>query len=150
MRVRFLHTLAPVMMSLCICGSCLAQSLGTAFSDLWWNPAESGWGVTVDHQQDVMFLTSFIYRRDGSPYWVTSVLSHPVDPSRPFFFSGDVYETHGHQPDAPALLDCLRAPARRAGYFNLSAFIPINMLCRPGVFVSPRTLRPTSPLHHSV
>jgi len=69
MRVKFIcRRLASLVVSLSVCGSCLAQSLGTAFSDLWWNPAESGWGVTVDHQQDVMFLTFFIYRSDGSPY----------------------------------------------------------------------------------
>jgi len=51
-----------------------AQNLGTLFSDLWWNPAESGWGVTVDHQQDVMFLTFFVYRADNSTYWVTATL----------------------------------------------------------------------------
>jgi len=108
MRVKFIcRRLASLVVSLSVCGSCLAQSLGTAFSDLWWNPAESGWGVTVDHQQDVMFLTFFIYRSDGSPYWVTSLLTHPVDPSRPFFFSGDVYETHGPsfgQPFNPSLV----------------------------------------------
>ena len=90
------RVLASLIASLCVCGGCLAQSLGTAFSDLWWNPAESGWGVTIDHQQDVMFLTFFIYRNDGSPYWVTSLLTHPVDPNRPFFFSGDAYETTDH------------------------------------------------------
>lgn len=76
----------------------LAQNVGTTFTDLWWNPAESGWGVTVDHQQNVMFLTFFIYRADRSPYWVTAVLnrlgSNPIN-SPPIVFSGDVYETNG-------------------------------------------------------
>ena len=61
-------SLSALTLTICICANCNAQSLGTAFSDLWWNPAESGWGVTVDHQQDVMFLMFFIYRSDGSPY----------------------------------------------------------------------------------
>ena len=108
MRVKFIcRGLASLMVSLSVCGSCLAQSLGTTFTDLWWNPSESGWGVTVDHQQDVMFLTFFVYRSDGSPYWVTSLLTHPIDPSRPFFFSGDVSETHGPsfgQPFDPSLV----------------------------------------------
>lgn len=77
------------------CGTCLGQSLGTTFSDLWWNPSESGWGVTVDHQQDVMFLTFFIYRTDGTPYWVTALLNRSSGASLPFVFSGDVYENHG-------------------------------------------------------
>ena len=42
----------------------MAQNLGTTFTDLWYTPGEDGWGVTIDHQQNVMFLTFFIYR-DG-------------------------------------------------------------------------------------
>lgn len=72
-----------------------AQSLGTTFSDLWWNPAESGWGVTIDHQQDVMFLTFFIYRADGSPYWVTALLNRVSGETLPFVFTGSVYENSG-------------------------------------------------------
>ncbi|HEX5633216.1 MAG TPA: S8 family serine peptidase, partial [Gemmatimonadales bacterium] len=29
------------------------------YSDLWWNPAESGWGVNLEHQGDVIFATWF-------------------------------------------------------------------------------------------
>ena len=75
---------------------CHAQSLGTIFTDLWWNPDESGWGVTVDHQDDVMFLTFFIYR-DRSPYWVVALLrrSPPTDEFTRFVFSGELIETQG-------------------------------------------------------
>ena len=81
-----------------ISGAATSQVLGTTYSDLWWNPSESGWGVTVNHQQDVMFLTFFVYRADTSPYWVTatlgrvgfSTLAHP-----PHVFTGDLYETKG-------------------------------------------------------
>src|SRR6476661_2986839 len=97
MQSQFIRRTTALLVSLCIAGSCFAQSLGTIFSDLWWNPAESGWGVTVDHQQDVMFLTFFVYRADGSPYWVTSLLTHTSNSAGPFAFSGDVYETRGPQ-----------------------------------------------------
>ena len=56
---RAFAALSALTLTICVCANCNAQSLGTAFSDLWWNPAESGWGVTVDHQQDAMFLTFF-------------------------------------------------------------------------------------------
>ena len=69
--VRYFAALAA---GLVISGSAMAQNLGTVFTDLWWIPAESGWGVTIDHQQNFMFLTFFIYRADGSPYWVTALL----------------------------------------------------------------------------
>lgn len=78
-------------------GNALAASVGTTFTDLWWNPAESGWGVTVDHQQDIMFLTFFVYKADRSPYWVTAVLNRSGGGGirMPDTYTGDVYETQG-------------------------------------------------------
>jgi len=84
--------------SLIIGTGALAQNLGTIFSDLWWNPAESGWGVTIDHQQDVMFLTFFIYRADNSTYWVTATLQKVGTTglaTSPQIFTGDLAETRG-------------------------------------------------------
>jgi hypothetical protein len=74
-----------------------AQNLGTIFTDLWYTVGEDGWGVTVDHQQNVMFLTFFIYRADGSPYWVTAVLNKVGTGglASTNVFSGTVYEDHG-------------------------------------------------------
>ncbi len=42
------------------------------FQDLWWNPAESGWGVQIVQQADTLFLTWFIYNASGQPTWVVS------------------------------------------------------------------------------
>jgi hypothetical protein len=87
-----------VVAGLFIASNASAQNLGTIFSDLWWIPAESGWGVTVDHQQDVMFLIFFVYRSDGSPYWVTATLQKVGIAglaTLPQVFAGDLYETHG-------------------------------------------------------
>ncbi len=75
-----------------------AQNLGTTLSDLWWNPAESGWGVTVDHQQNFMFLTFFIYQANGTPYWVTAQLQKVGTgglATFPQIFTGPVYQTNG-------------------------------------------------------
>ena len=79
------------------CTSAAADmNLGGMFTDLWWNsPArsEDGWGVTVDHQDQVMFITVYIYRTDTSSYWVVATLDH-VAGSR-HTFTGDLYEAHG-------------------------------------------------------
>jgi hypothetical protein len=40
-------------------GSRAAQS---NYQDMWWNPAESGWGVNLTHQGDILFATLFTYR----------------------------------------------------------------------------------------
>jgi hypothetical protein len=68
-------------------------NLGSMFSDLWWNRTESGWGLTVDHEDQVMFITVYIYRADTSPYWVVATLDH-VGGSH-HTFTGDLYETKG-------------------------------------------------------
>ena len=45
---------------------------GTApsFEGVWWNAAESGWGVSVTHQGDVLFAVWYTYDRDGAPIWL--------------------------------------------------------------------------------
>jgi hypothetical protein len=44
----------------------------TNYQDLWWVPdgAESGWGINLTHQGDVIFATWFTYDSDGSPLWL--------------------------------------------------------------------------------
>jgi hypothetical protein len=39
------------------------------FTDLWWNPSESGWGMAISHQFNVMFLAWFVYDAAGKPVW---------------------------------------------------------------------------------
>lgn len=91
-------------------GSVAQDTPGTAFSDLWWNPAESGWGMTVDHQGNSMFLTYFIQKADGSRYLVTGQLTRTTPGNAittPVSFAGDVYETRGTyygQPWNPSLV----------------------------------------------
>lgn len=42
------------------------------YTDLWWNPSESGWGLNVNHQGQTLFVTLFTYDRDGSPMWLVA------------------------------------------------------------------------------
>jgi hypothetical protein len=40
------------------------------YSDLWWNPSESGWGLNiVQHPSGIIFATWFTYDPDGTPAW---------------------------------------------------------------------------------
>ena len=41
----------------------------TNHQGLWWNASESGWGVNLTHQGDVLFATWFTYDTDGSGLW---------------------------------------------------------------------------------
>lgn len=46
----------------------------TNYQDLWWNPAEPGWGINFTHQGDVIFATWFTYDLTGTPWWLIAEL----------------------------------------------------------------------------
>ena len=39
------------------------------YSDLWWNPAESGWGLVITQESNVMFLALYVFDGSGNPVW---------------------------------------------------------------------------------
>ncbi len=41
------------------------------YQGLWWNAAESGWGVNLAHQGDLIFATWFTYDTSGNPLWLS-------------------------------------------------------------------------------
>ena len=65
-------------------------------SDLWWNANESGWGVTVTHQREVIFLAFFVYGTDGKPTWYTGQASYQSQNSQSaLVFTGQIFQTTG-------------------------------------------------------
>ena len=60
---------------------------------LWWNPAESGWGVNVTHEGDIVFATLFTYDSAGVPMWL--VMSAGTRQGNTDTFGGDLYRTTG-------------------------------------------------------
>ena len=69
-------------------------SLGTNFSDQWWNPNESGWGASVLQQYDTLFFDLFVYGHRWPPAVVHRSRVSPAA-KRPVLFSGDLYATSG-------------------------------------------------------
>lgn len=49
-----------------------ATPLAVDYTDLWWNPLESGWGLGITQRSNVMFLTWFVYDDLGLPVWYVS------------------------------------------------------------------------------
>src|SRR5205814_1086009 len=43
------------------------------YSDMWWLPAESGWGVNFTQNEGVIFMTFFIYGPDHQPTWYVAI-----------------------------------------------------------------------------
>src|SRR5436190_12858246 len=64
------------------------------YQGLWWNaPAgsESGWGINIAHQGDVIFATWFTYDGTGKAWW----LSMTAQKTAPGVYTGDLYQTRG-------------------------------------------------------
>ena len=67
---------------LCVALTALALlvPIGSAFAadytDIWFTPAESGWGINLIQSDTYIFATFFIYGQDGKPTWVIATLSY--------------------------------------------------------------------------
>lgn len=47
-----------------------ADNVDANYTDLWWNAAEAGWGINVNHQGSTIFATLFTYDTHGAPVWL--------------------------------------------------------------------------------
>ena len=73
------------------------RAVETNYQDLWWDPAESGWGIAIAHQADTLFAVLFTYADDGSPLWVAAPgLVRRADGR----YAGTLYRTAGAALDA--------------------------------------------------
>ncbi len=74
----------------CVFGAQSNLAAATNYQDLWWNPAESGWGINLTQQGNTIFGTWFTYNQNGNPLWL-SVTATPRDGS----YSGTLYQASG-------------------------------------------------------
>lgn len=90
----WLATLACAFMLMCAfwAGTARATSYSTDASDLWWNPAESGWGIQFVQQDRTIFATMYVYAPSGQPEFYVAVLNPTATA---LTWSGSVYRTTG-------------------------------------------------------
>ena len=77
----------------CVAAETFAPS--SNYSDLWWHdPAnsESGWGVNVTHQGDILFATIFTYSASGKGLWLVMPNAAKTGARS---YSGPLYTTTG-------------------------------------------------------
>jgi len=72
-----------------------ATSYSTDYTDLWYNPAEDGWGVNLIQQDDVIFATLFVYDATGYAHWFVASDVEPASPGNQAVFTGTLYQTTG-------------------------------------------------------
>ena len=77
----------------------LAAYLGTAvspsfdFTDLWWNPNESGWGLNIfQHPSRIIFAVWYTYEGDGTRTWYIVPSGSWTDSMT---YNGPLYVTNG-------------------------------------------------------
>ena len=98
-RMKSAHSVLISLLRMLVC--CAAISVGstalgqvsftTDASDLWWNAAESGWGMQIVAEGDASFATLFVYDAGGQPTFFTATLSLTTAST----WSGDLYRTTG-------------------------------------------------------
>ena len=52
-----------------------SRSDGANRSDIWWNPNESGWGLSLTEQDRTLVVTWYTYGNDGKPMWLLGALT---------------------------------------------------------------------------
>jgi hypothetical protein len=82
-----------------------ANSFSTDQSDLWFIPAESGWGMQLVQRGSVIFATLFVYGPSGAPTWYTATMDFTSN----LTWTGTLYATTGPYfatvPFDPALVE---------------------------------------------
>ncbi len=76
----------------------LTASATANYTSLWWNPSESGWGLNVNHQGDIVFATLFTYDTNGTPMWL--VMSRGDRQGTSDTYSGPLFRASGPRFDA--------------------------------------------------
>lgn len=69
----------------------LTASTDTDLTDIWWNPAEAGWGVQMVNTGSFTYVTIYGYGPDGKPAWFGGGLN----PSGYNLFTGNLFAATG-------------------------------------------------------
>ena len=154
--------LALAAISHALLAAAQADPIAPNHTGLWWNPEESGWGVSFAHQGDIVFATLFTYDTDGMPMWLVmsdgrreALPSFPICATCPAseIYSGALYRTTGAPFDgsAPHATVSTEVGRMRVSFADDSATlvydvngVPVSKLVRKLVFGSrPANCRPT-------
>ena len=69
------------------------------YSDIWWDPDEPGWGLTLADHESNLWAVWYTYRKDGSPTWM--FVSGGTFDAAHTRFSGTLFQASGPSWRAP-------------------------------------------------
>jgi hypothetical protein len=73
-----------------------AISTSSDHSGLWWNASENGWGMNVIQQEQILFVTLFVYGPNGPTWFVASNAAFvSANAAGDRTYTGDLYRTAG-------------------------------------------------------
>ena len=73
--------------------SCVALAVNANLQGLWWNAAESGWGVNLAHQGDQIYATWYTYDVKGNAFWLSMLATRTTPTANDY--RGDIYADVG-------------------------------------------------------
>jgi hypothetical protein len=115
------------------------------YTDLWYNPAESGWGANVIQQFETAFVTLFVYGADTRPTWYVGPDVRVASSAGGFpTFTGILYRTTG--PGIGGAFDPARVTSAQAGTITLEVLAKDRMRIRytaDGISVTKEVVRQT-------
>jgi hypothetical protein len=116
----FIRTLLALLL---VCAQTASAHIWT---DWWWDPQQSGWGVNIGQQHDTVFLAVFVYGTDGTPRWYSgaAVRDGPGNASGFPVFQGTLYESTG--PWFGGFFDPARVGSRVVGTVTFSPSSPYH------------------------
>jgi hypothetical protein len=118
------------------CGGDAASSQPARYQGFWANASESGWGLYIAHQADVVFGIWLTYSANGNPLWYSMPLARGDGNS----YSGPIVFSTGPAFDDP-LYDASRVGAMEVGSATMSfddannAHLQYNL---PGLYAGTR------------
>ncbi len=91
------NKLATALASIAVAGALLlaphanTQTAPVNLSTIWWVPSESGWGLNLTEQGNIVFLAWYTYDVDGKALWLSGAFSKQANGS----FVGDLFRFSG-------------------------------------------------------
>src|SRR5258708_1299481 len=66
-----------------------ATTYSTDYTDLWWGgTSESGWGINLIQEGEILFATMFVYANDNTAHWYSASALAPVGGSTTNYSGG--------------------------------------------------------------
>jgi hypothetical protein len=103
---------APV--PVCVEGAVPGPTLN--FQGMWWNPSESGWGLHLTHQGDIVFAIWFTYDTNSKAIWLAMAASKTASNT----YSGKIYRPTAGPPYDSGLFHSVPVVSSEVGIGTLT------------------------------